>query len=177
MKLTYFVRVSVITLLSSGIAACSNSPIISNIKEQLKEVDNQTFFCGELNGTYTVIARHHWGNIPIIRFQSLAHKEWTPKMRCEKIATRLDEFYAKGWLKYLTFDRMEVSKGLGKGKVKVPVICISPEDVPNHDGLPSGQVDLLMTLTEQDDGQKILATLKNLNKEVPEDPLEASVLN
>ena len=88
------------------------------------------------------------------------------------MAKRLDEFHEKGWLKYLTYEeKFPVTKGLET--VKVPVICIAEEDVPDHMSLPRGEVGLLMTLTQEDDAKAIMAALK----EISNNPAQGAVVH
>lgn len=130
------------------------------------------FFCGSINEKPTIMARHHWGNIPVISFKSEAFSSdgWPPQKRCQEIAKRLDEFYEKGWLKYLTKENLPIEKE-GK-KIKVPVICIAAKDRP-HLSLPREEVGLLMTLTHKDDGDAIIATLQ----EISNNPAQGAVVH
>ena len=181
MKINSLVKLGAISTLILGTTNCSISAnttsnsdpeTVANNSQQEQtqsnslEIASDTFFCGNINGRPTIMARHHWGNIPVIGFQSEAFTSdgWSPQKRCEDISERLEEFHVKGWLNHLTQEDMRID-----GKL-IPVICISEKERP-HFTLPRGQVGLLMTLTQQDDGEEILATLKGIGKNFGEGAL------
>jgi hypothetical protein len=80
-----------------------------NVNEDFKE---NKFFCGmgfyNNNGESaspapTIFADHHWGNVPVIRFEdtSFKGKGFSPQRRCEEIATRLTDFYHRGLFNHI----------------------------------------------------------------------------
>ena len=72
-------------------------------EESLPISRSNVFFCGEIDETPTIVARHHWGNVPIIKFKltDFEKEDWTPQKRCEVIAGRLADFHKRGILVHL----------------------------------------------------------------------------
>ena len=133
-------------------------------KTPIESVRSNTFICGTINNKPMIMARHHWGNLPVIEFSSRVFEKdgWSPMRRCEEISERLDKFYVKGWLKYLSEEYIPRD-----GKL-VRVICIAPHERP-HLRFGETQIGLLMTLTKKDNSEAILTTLKSIatDPEVP----------
>ena len=156
MKASFGIRLFVSTVIALITISCRKTPV----EPALKDI----FFCRIVNNKPTIMARHHWGNVPVIKFGSRVFEKngWSPQKRCEEISQRLDEFHAKGWLKHLSEEYIPK-----EGKL-VRVICIAPYERP-HLRFGETQIGLLMTLTQQDDGEAILTTLRSIatDPEVP----------
>ncbi len=73
------------------------------IREEVEDIfKSDKFFCGEgyENNKIapTIFANHHWGNVPVMRFESSQFPDWPPEKRCQEIAKRLTDFYHRGLL-------------------------------------------------------------------------------
>jgi hypothetical protein len=85
-------------------------------------------------------------------------EEWPPEKRCETVSQRFQSIYDRDQLAYITADTADWESSLG-----IPIICSILEE-----GERCAESDLLFTLEDGDDPNKILAELIAI-REAPKD--------
>ena len=126
---------------------------------------NTEFFCGNVDGTPTTMARTNRGNIPIIYWETEYFSPlYTPQRRCEEVSQRFQNFHEKDWLVYLTTGKLNGYN----------VICVSESPGEHSDRYQLGQAGVLITLTPDDIPGEFLKELMRVRDGAENSPIQHS---
>ncbi|NEQ39921.1 MAG: hypothetical protein F6K40_28225 [Okeania sp. SIO3I5] len=141
---------------SSGMGQTSGAEIAP--KKGILDQEN-VYYCDKTSYSYpTLVFRSDLGNARLIEFRTETFgKKWTPLERCRTIAKRAREFHRLRIISYLTLEDMEGTN--------FQAICISKYDADHADLLKEDPdfVRLLITLQQNDNGEKILDEIRGIS--------------
>lgn len=87
------------------------------LSSQPSQAQNTLFYCSMSGGIPTTMAQTSRGNIPVIRWvsQHFSDSGYSPKVRCQEVSSRFQNYYNQGVLNYITTGYMNSQ----------PVVCVT----------------------------------------------------
>ncbi|MGV2831197.1 COP23 domain-containing protein [Myxosarcina sp. GI1(2024)] len=134
----------------AGMSFVLGGAIVSPLAS-LARVNNNTYYCAQLNGKWNTFVNTPRGRVTLIEWANSFSDRWTPKTRCLEISRRFQQFLDKGNLKYIRTGSVN----------QQPVICVAEA---RNGQCPDPNV--LITLKQGTDPEVILVRLVDFRRSV-----------